>query len=449
MYRAAREDAEHRMEDLAFNASGSLEEPLGRYLVGEDSLDELQKSAAHLLGEEDNLYYSLYLSDGSMLFDSDPFVPLSDVNDAPEVIKALESGLEEVDLIRQDDRGVDNIYVAFTVKHAEEIYGVLSLRTPLHLALEPARHDFFWLLFVAILVITGVGAVGGFLAHSLANPLERLTQAAERMSQGDLDTRVKPEGVPEMHRLTVAFNTMADRLQRMLDELRVFVTNASHEMRTPLTAVKLRVEALRAGALEDPLVVQRFLSEIEEQVDRMSRMVNDLLDLSRLEAGIDPGERTSLDLGEIAFEVRDAFRVRTDESNIQMNLNLESNLPKVMADEDQIWRVIMNLLDNAVTYTSPGGRIDIRVGSTPHDRLIRLEVQDTGVGISAKDLPHIFQRFYRTENTRQRKSRSQGSGLGLAIAKSVVENHGGKIGVTSRLGEGSLFWVELPAEGKS
>lgn len=449
IYRAAREDAEHSMEDLAFSASKALEEPMKAYLAGENSLDQVRAVSARLLGERHHINYALYLADGTFLLDGDPSVTEPDASANEAVLRVLESDLAEWDMIQPDESGVETIYVIFTVGHNEDVYGVLNLRSPLQVALEPARRYFFWLLFVSLLVIIGVGAVGGFLAHSLAHPVERLTQAAEQMSRGELDTRVTPEGAPEMHRLTVAFNTMAGQLQKTLNELRVFVANASHELRTPLTTVKLRVEALRSGALQDPFVVQRFLSDIEEQVDRMSRMVNDLLDLSRLESGIDPGERTPLDLGEVAAEVCHAFGVRTDEAHIQMNLELESNLPKVVADEDQMWRVIMNLLDNAVIYSPEGSRVDVRIGVASDNNGVRLEVEDTGLGISKQDLPHVFERFYRSEDTRQRKRRNQSSGLGLAIAKTIVENHGGCIGVSSRLGEGSLFWVELPLDKKT
>lgn len=444
IFRAAREDAEHLMEDLAFSASKALEDPMSRYLAGETSLDDLNQTTARLLGERHNMDYTLYLSDGSFLLDSDPSLTGRAAPTSPEALLALKNELGESDTIRPDERGIEMIFVAFRIGHDQESYGVLGLRTPLEPALDPARRYFYRLLFAAVLVIIGVGAIGGLLAHSISSPVERLIVAAERFEQGELNTRVKPSGAQELQRLGAAFNAMAERLQNSLDEMHTFVANASHELRTPLTTVKLRVEALRAGALGDPKVAPRFLSDIEDQVDRLSRMVNDLLDLSRLESGIDSGSRAPLDLGRIATEVRDIFRVRSEKSRLQVNLQVDPNLPPVFADEDQIWRVLMNLLDNAISYTPTEGRVDLRVRSLPDRGILRVEVQDTGFGISPKDFPHIFERFYRTENTRQRKGRAQGSGIGLAIAKTIVENHGGKIGVNSRLGEGSLFWVELP-----
>jgi signal transduction histidine kinase len=229
-----------------------------------------------------------------------------------------------------------------------------------------------------------------------------------------------------------------------LNELRTFVASASHELRTPITTIKLRAEALRAGALQDPTVSDRFLTEIEDEIDRLSRMVNDLLDLSRIEAEKDTSHYRRLNLGNITAEVGDVFKARADEAGIQIELMIEPDLPVVLGDEEQLWRVLMNLMDNALNFTPRGGCISLSVASV-RAGTVRIEVQDTGAGITPEDLPHLFQRFFRTDITRQRSSRSKGSGLGLAMCKSIVENHNGKIGVESQLGEGSIFWVELPA----
>jgi two-component system sensor histidine kinase VicK len=239
---------------------------------------------------------------------------------------------------------------------------------------------------------------------------------------------------------------MAGRLQDHVDELRAFVANASHELRTPLTVVKLRAEALRDGALEDTSVAVQFLEEIESEVDRLGRMVNDLLDLSRMEAGLGSQKRSPVNMGTVATDVFETFSIRSNKAGINLSLDLEPDIPLMMGNEDQLRRVLYNFVENAIKYTPRGGRVELILRAGRKGKTIRVLVRDSGPGISAVDLPHIFERFYRVEATRPRYGTSKGSGLGLAIAKSIIENHGGKIGVSSQLGKGSTFWVELPAQ---
>jgi signal transduction histidine kinase len=289
-------------------------------------------------------------------------------------------------------------------------------------------------------------SVAGFiLARGIAGPIESMTRSAESLATGRLDSRVVPPSHPqEVHRLAEAFNNMAVRLQTHVDELRSFVANASHELRTPLTSIKLRVEALRNGALDDPPVTERFLEEIEGEVDRLSTMVNDLLDLSRIEAGLDPSRRAQVDMANVANDVYEAFRVRADRAEINLRASVQSGLPPVLGNDDQLRRLLYNLVDNAIKYTSRGGSVEIGLKAGERSGNLVLTVSDTGYGIAPAQLPHVFERFYRVEATRPRFGPSHGSGLGLPIARSIAEAHGGAIGVTSQLGVGSTFWVELP-----
>jgi signal transduction histidine kinase len=274
-----------------------------------------------------------------------------------------------------------------------------------------------------------------------------LTNTAERLTMGNLDARAAtPDAPQELHRLAQSFNEMAGRLQAHFTELRIFVANASHELRTPLTSIKLRVEALRSGALEDKQVAEQFLAEIESEVDRLSSMVNDLLDLSRIEAGLEKNQRQPVNLGTVLQEVYETFSARAQRAGIELNCEAGSSPTVVLGSEDQLRRMISNLVDNAIKYTRQGGNVDLILHKTPTNGAVRLVVRDNGFGISREHLPHIFERFYRVEATRPRYGPPQGSGLGLAIARSIVETHGGKIGVTSQLGKGSAFWVELPLE---
>jgi signal transduction histidine kinase len=311
--------------------------------------------------------------------------------------------------------------------------------------LESARQSLLLLMLIALLIASGVSLVGWVLANTLARPIQVLTRAAQNMEQGDLSVRVKPTGPEELERLAVAFNNMASRLQSNVNELRAFVANASHELRTPLTVVKLRTEALSEGALEEPDIARKFLNEIESEVDRLVLMVNDLLDLSRMEAGMVGSQRSRLSLEAIAHEVYEAFHIRSSRAEVSLSLDAEGDLPEIMGNEDQIRRVFYNLIENAIKYTPCGGRVEVLLRPGPSDNTVRLLVRDTGPGISPEHLPHVFERFYRADTTQPRPGVSRGSGLGLAIAKSIIESHGGEIGVSSQVGNGTTFWVDLPA----
>jgi signal transduction histidine kinase len=311
--------------------------------------------------------------------------------------------------------------------------------------LEAARRSLGLLLLTALLVTIAVGLFAWLLANNLARPIQTLTHMAERFSHGDLEARVTPSGTQEMQRLAYAFNLMATRLQDHMNELRAFVANASHELRTPLTAVKLRAEALRNGALEDQAVAEQFTAEIEGEVDRLVCMVNDLLDLSRMEAGLVASQHNPLNLAIIATEVYETFNIRASRAGVSLALDVEPDLPALSGNEEQLRRVLYNFVDNAIKYTQRGGHVDMILQSGSKGKTIELVVKDNGLGIPREHLPHIFERFYRAEATRPRYGPSKGSGLGLAIAKTIIENHGGKIGVSSERGKGTTFWAELPA----
>ncbi|MGW8251345.1 MAG: sensor histidine kinase, partial [Anaerolineales bacterium] len=275
--------------------------------------------------------------------------------------------------------------------------------------------------------------------------IEDLVQAAESLSQGEFQTTsVSPSDPLEMHRLVVAINNIGLRMKANIDEMRTFVAYASHELRTPLTSIKLRVEALRNGALDDPPVTDRFLSEIESEVDRLSHMVIELLDLSRIEAGLEMSQLVPLNISNITDDVFEIYRVRAQRAGIDLSYHAEPALPLILGEEDQLRRMIYNLVDNAIKYTPREGSVSLILKSAQTGEKIQLMVQDTGFGIPKEHLPHIFDRFYRVEATRPRYGPTHGSGLGLAIARTIAENHGGRIWVTSQVGKGSTFGVELP-----
>jgi len=439
---AARNAVEDQLVSLAIASSQALSEPLQDFISAEISIDDLQVTAASLWKETPDIHYTIFLTDGSPILDSHAGLAATEGNNPPELFQLLQAEGSSTLLSRPNEGGTRSLFVA--VSFEGQTLGVMSLETPPETALPTARRYLFGLLFFSLLVIVGVSALSVLLARRESAPLEQLAVSAGRMASGDLNFRAQVEGHKETHFVANALNIQTSRLQSSLNELRTFVASASHELRTPLTTVKLRAEALRTGALQDPTVSDRFLTEIEDEIDRLSRMVNDLLDLSRIEAEMDTNQHTALNLGKIAAEVGDVFKARADEAGIQIKIKIEPDLPVILGDEEQLWRVLMNLMDNAFNYVPRGGCITMSLTSI--GTAVHLEVHDTGPGIASEDIPYLFQRFYRTDITRQHSSRSKGSGLGLAMCKAIIENHGGKIGVDSQLGEGSIFWVELPAQ---
>ncbi len=443
LMQSATHTADEHLASLAIASSKALSTPLQDFLTAEISIEEFQSTAAQLSEQTPDIHYTVFLTDGFPVFDSHAGPAASGVTSPPELFQVLQAEDSSIFLSRLNEGGTRSLFVA--VSSNGQTLGAISLETPQGLTLPSYRRYWIGLILFSLLVIVGVSALSVLLARRQSAAIERLAVSAGQMANGDLNTRAQIEGYYETHIVANALNIQASRLQNSLNDLRTFVASASHELRTPLTTVKLRAEALRAGALHDPTVSDRFLTEIEDEIDRLSRMVNDLLDLSRIEAEMDTSKHTALNLAKIAAEVGDVFKARADEAGIQIVLKIESDLPLVLGDEEQLWRVLMNLMDNALNYVPRGGCITLLLTSV-RGTSVRLEVHDTGPGIAPEDLPYLFQRFYRTDITRQRSTRSKGSGLGLAMCKAIIEIHGGKIGVDSQLGKGTKFWVELPAQ---
>lgn len=228
------------------------------------------------------------------------------------------------------------------------------------------------------------------------------------------------------------------KLERMRTE---FVANVSHELRTPLTSIKGFVETLLDGAIEDKMLARHFLDVINEESERLTRLINDLLTLSRLEekdAGVNKGP---VEMAKVINSVVSMMSPRLKEKNLELTTDITDGLPVIQADKDMVGQLLINLLDNAVKYTPEGGRI--KVEAQPVQQGIKVVVGDTGIGIPEESLPRLFERFYRVDKARSREM--GGTGLGLAIVKHILELHGGSIEVKSTPGRGTAFTFYLPA----
>ncbi|MEW6625043.1 MAG: two-component system histidine kinase PnpS [Bacillota bacterium] len=223
-----------------------------------------------------------------------------------------------------------------------------------------------------------------------------------------------------------------------------FVANASHELRTPLTSIKGFAETLLNGAMEEPETREKFIRIIDAEADRLIRITDELLDLAKAEARRFVFEKTPIALKDVILDISESLNPRIKEKNLQVVLDIPRDLPKVTANRDALTRIIMNLFDNAIKYTEPGGKIGVRV--VLRDTELQVNFWDSGVGIPYEDLSRVFERFYRVDKARSRHL--GGTGLGLAIVKHLVEAHHGQVGVKSALGRGSTFWFTLPLNRK-
>jgi len=228
------------------------------------------------------------------------------------------------------------------------------------------------------------------------------------------------------------------RLRRLETVRRDFIANISHELRTPISSLKVLTETLQDGAIEDSSIAQDFLGKINAEVDRLAQMVNELGQLSRIENGDISPRMVAIDVGEVIRRAADRLRMQVERKELSLLENVPAGLPKALAGKDQIEQVMVNLIHNALKFTSRGGKITLSVRADGN--YILVSIADTGEGISAEDLPRIFERFYKVDKARS----GSGTGLGLAIARHIVEAHGGKIWVESIEGRGSTFTFSLP-----
>jgi signal transduction histidine kinase len=292
-------------------------------------------------------------------------------------------------------------------------------------------------------------SVGYFLSAALTDRIITFNRAAQEIAGGDLSARVSVTGNDEMASLARTFNEMAgqlqaaDQKQRELDLLRRnLIAWAGHDLRTPLASIRAIVEALADGVVEDPGTVDRYLHTAQRDIRSLSLLIDDLFELAQLEAGGLPLEVHPNAISDLLSDTIERFSELAMRQGVALEGSVGPGVDPVNMDAQQIERVLSNLVSNALRHTPPGGTVRIQAAAVAGG--IRVEIQDSGEGIDAQDLPHIFERFYRGEKSRSRAT--GGAGLGLAISKGIVEAHGGHIGAESTPGQGTRFFFTLPRD---
>jgi two-component system sensor histidine kinase BaeS len=291
----------------------------------------------------------------------------------------------------------------------------------------------FMLALLILMSSAGVFVIGRNL-HRATQPIEEMMDAADHVAQGDYTARVTEHGPRDVRQLAHAFNSMSERLQLNDEQRRRLLADISHELRTPLTVLHGNLEGMLDGIYQPDAA---RLESLVEETRVMSRLIDDLRTLADADSGTLKLQRESTDLGLLINEVIASFRGQAQAGGVNLSVEAASDLPLLEIDPARIRQVLTNLIANALRYTISGG--SIRVGCVSTSQLLEVTVSDTGRGIAPSDLPHIFDRYTKSSDSR-------GSGLGLAIAKDLVEAHGGNITVQSEVNHGTTITFTLPVQ---
>ena len=303
-------------------------------------------------------------------------------------------------------------------------------------------------LLILLLIFGGVLSIsiGASIAGRMTQAVNQLAEGAQRVSSGDLRARVSVSTNDELATLAHSFNTMIanvseseEMLRKAEESRRDLIAAVSHDLRTPLTAIRAMLEALSDGVVDDPHTVKRYHDTMRAQVSHLASLIDDLFELSQLDAAPQPFELTVGDLSAVVRETTEALAMTSAESSVVIEYR-DDGLAQVRLDAIRIARVVNNLVDNALRHAPPDSIVSVSVESSQRDVLVAVE--DRGPGIPEEDLDRIFSRFYRGEKSRSRTY--GGAGLGLAIARGIVEAHGGTIRAENRVSGGARFVFSIP-----
>ncbi|HIK06274.1 MAG TPA: sensor histidine kinase [Trichormus sp. M33_DOE_039] len=406
-----------------------------------DALEEKNLQRVNLLvkryGAPQNVTLRVFNQQGSLIATSDPKLD-QQVRDWYTV-----AGMAEA-LQKRSAQGItkgvlsskDRLYIARPIMRNGQFLGVLRMS----ITLEQFQRQFAKVI-ASVLGSLGVtillcALISTRFARSLAKPIEIMRNFAISLGSGQFGNKLAINENNELDQLATELNRMSERLASLEHERRTFLANVSHELRTPISNVQVTVDALKSGAYEEPQLRDRFFQTIENETKRLSRLIHDLLDLGRLEAGVSQLEQETLSLLGLIKRAVNAIEPRMQAAGVSVQIKVANLL--IQGDPERLLQAILNLLDNAIKHSQRDSQVIISGYSD--DKQAVIKIQDQGKGIHEQDLPRIFEQFYTTDPSRTGKS----NGLGLAITKRIIEAHQGSITASSTANQGATFTIYLP-----
>ncbi|MBN1276553.1 MAG: HAMP domain-containing protein [Deltaproteobacteria bacterium] len=384
---------------------------------------------------EKKIFFRILSQNGQTFFSSN-ISYWEDIGVSTEAVKALIQGSRNI---------FDTMVINERKFEVRILYSVLGPGMIIQLGQSMESHKRFMEAFERIFIITMTflimlaALVGWFMSRRALSGLEEVTGTARKISDGDLEKRVPVNQTgDEIDQLATTFNQMLDRIQALVSGIKEMSDNIAHDLKSPITRIRgiAEVTLTEDHSLEG---YARMASSTIEECDRILDIINTMLFISKTEAGVGQIQPEKVDMSKVLQDACELFQPMAEDSGVTVNCSIQDGNP-VYADMRMMQRMTANLLDNAIRYSSFGGRVNLSIHTDRESRVV-ISVNDTGIGISEKDLPHIFERFYRCD-----PSRSQaGTGLGLSLARAIAVAHHGDISVTSEQGKGSTFTVTIPA----
>ncbi len=353
---------------------------------------------------------------------------------------------EDSNSVYKNEGAANSMDVAVPIRVASKVTGVVYLSQSLSESDNFLGDITSSLIVISFVVSALIALMSAILAKIFTSPLIKLTNAANEISQGNFNQMVSVHGHDEIASLADTFNKMITQLALVEEKRRMFVSDASHELKTPLATLKLLSESILQSENPDPAMVREFLEDMSNEVDRLTRIVERLLDLTKNDSQKTCLQLETVDLNKLVTRIVRKLLPLARSKGIKLNFSYNPDVPhtQMLLDYDKIYEAIYNIVDNSIKYTDKGGNVKIALSADISKTVI--EIEDDGIGIPKEDAASIFDRFYRVDKARARET--GGTGLGLAIAQDAVVMHGGHIEVISEEGVGSKFVIILPYAGK-